>query len=224
VDDVVMEIPYIRWKHSFFSGLRGNGIIRKTSAETNVRIFVPDKDLPPSPSLQITLEGDCASVFKAMELLTAAHKEYYATLRKEKEEMQKQHQLEKQEREKLEKQEKQDKAERAEKEKLDKQQHQQHKDAAAAAAVGGSVRALSPMVSASISYSSIAGHKTSSQSPTTVEPAAEQQPQVPVAAQGKREKEQQQQKEKFDKFDKSKEKDVRDVSSPSVDNKNKNFQ
>jgi hypothetical protein len=34
VDDVVMEIPYIRWKHSFFSGLRGNGIIRKTSAET----------------------------------------------------------------------------------------------------------------------------------------------------------------------------------------------
>ena len=50
------------------SGFRGGPTVRKTSAETNVRLFIPDKDSSPQDS-QITLEGDCENVFRC-DLLT----------------------------------------------------------------------------------------------------------------------------------------------------------
>lgn len=72
VDGVVAEIRFNRTKHAFLQGFRGGPTVRKTSAETNVRLFIPDKDSSPQ-DLQITLEGECDNVFRAISLFSAAY-------------------------------------------------------------------------------------------------------------------------------------------------------
>lgn len=82
VDGVVAEFTINRRKHSFLLGNRGIPVIKKTSAETNVRIYIPDKEtfqnnngFHGSHSINCSLEGTCEDVYRALELFNIAYKD-----------------------------------------------------------------------------------------------------------------------------------------------------
>lgn len=67
VDDVVAEFPIPRQLHQRIVG-SGGITIKTISARTNTRIWVPGfKEV--SPGSNISLEGECENVFKALELV-----------------------------------------------------------------------------------------------------------------------------------------------------------
>lgn len=80
VDDVVAEFAFNKKKHSALLGRSGFEFIKRISAETNVRILIPDVDHKSfknrdrenyTPSYFSSLEGQCDNVFRALAFLSS---------------------------------------------------------------------------------------------------------------------------------------------------------
>jgi len=74
VDDVVVEFPMNKSKHSFLLDQKGAFLIKKISADTNVRILIPkDSNIHTLASL----EGTCENVYSALNMFSKSYDEYY---------------------------------------------------------------------------------------------------------------------------------------------------
>mmetsp|Transcript_31507 Transcript_31507/g.30072 ORF Transcript_31507/g.30072 Transcript_31507/m.30072 type:complete len:583 (-) Transcript_31507:374-2122(-) len=80
IDDVVLEFPFIRdrYQYKFLSGSPGMSIVKRVSAETDVRVLIPEggNNTGRDPSRVFSLEGACENVYRALDLFKNAHKEH----------------------------------------------------------------------------------------------------------------------------------------------------
>ena len=74
VDDVVLELAFSRSKHGFLLDQKGINLIKKISADTNVRILIPKEHSQHSASL----EGVCENVYNALNMISKSYDEYFS--------------------------------------------------------------------------------------------------------------------------------------------------
>ncbi len=77
-DDLVLEFPFYEKKYKFLSGEKGFNTLRKLSADTNVRIFIPNTEnsmlIDGKYSNDASFEGTYPNICKAIELIESHYK------------------------------------------------------------------------------------------------------------------------------------------------------
>ena len=77
-DDLVLEFPFYEKKYKFLSGEKGFNTLRKLSADTNVRIFIPNTEnsmlIDGKYSNDASFEGTYPNMCKAIELIESHYK------------------------------------------------------------------------------------------------------------------------------------------------------
>jgi len=77
-DDLVLEFPFYEKKYKFLTGEKGFNTLRKLSADTNVRIFIPNTEnsmlLDGKYSNDASFEGTYPNICKAIELIESHYK------------------------------------------------------------------------------------------------------------------------------------------------------